>query len=661
MVPLSEGKPAGRPLVVSESKGSDIHHRVAADSLGGLWFVWQSDRNGQFDVVARCVINGEMGEFQIVSNHPSGDWHPSIAIDQQDDVHIAWDSYVDESFDVLLRSLRGGQWGAIRSVANSDSFEGRAQVAVARDNRVWVAWEEGGTNWGKPYRGIKTEQIRDNLGPLHRFRKLRLAVVHKDGALLTPSEPFPMPSAELARNRANSAPGLGHSGSYYERARITFDEAGKLWIVYRHYYTPWLGVSHRTHVEKGWGLYARYLGEEGWSELYRMRIGQGDGMQRLELAPTSNGIALAWTTGRTHRDRNQRPRGVVVAAIEANGPGVDKANLSSLDRSVASDNSHKATNALSQKILGENGYQLFFGDLHRHTELSLCRVAIDGTIDDAYRYAIEVAGLDFLGITDHSRDLAQGDVSSQLWWRCRKEVLRHDLGEKFIPYFSYERSHNNTADHNVISLRGDMLRPHTYPIPDFWGELDRDSLTIPHQPIRRDTWNYQNDALRPLAEIFQGCRDESIEEDIHQGLSRGYHIGFIASSDHTSTSASYACVWAPSPTRESIFRAMQARRTYGATDKIQLVVRAGKHWMGEIVADNKLPPVTLEARGTAPIASVSLIVDGKTRETLTPNNQHVKLTQELDLTGAHYFYYHLLQTDGNEAWSSPIWLTGSND
>ena len=147
------------------------------------------------------------------------------------------------------------------------------------------------------------------------------------------------------------------------------------------------------------------------------------------------------------------------------------------------------------------------------------------------------------------------------------------------------------------------------------------------------------------------------EEDVHQGLARGYHFGFIASSDHMSTSASYACVWAEEATRESIFRAMQARRTYGATDKIWLKVTAGNHWMGEVVAAAKMPKLVLEAEGTATINKVYLIVDGKIQETFTPGLEKVELSHQLDLTGQHYVYFHLVQEDGNEAWSSPIWVT----
>jgi hypothetical protein len=123
-----------------------------------------------------------------------------------------------------------------------------------------------------------------------------------------------------------------------------------------------------------------------------------------------------------------------------------------------------------------------------------------------------------------------------------------------------------------------------------------------------------------------------------------------------STSASYACVWANKASRESIFRALQQRRTYGATTNIRLVVHAGDHWMGQQIVAEKMPPIVLKATGTAPFRLVELVVDGEVHETLLPNTREVEITRTIHLAGSHYFYFHLTQIDGNEAWSSPIWL-----
>ncbi len=656
-----------KPRVIADSDAPDIHHSVAADGEGGLWFVWQTGRDGQFDIVGRRVLADSDGPIETISDSPRGDWHPDIAVTSDGGVHVVWDAYNGESFNVRMRSLRNGIWREVIEIASSPAFEGRAQIAPGRDDIVWVVWEEGTQNWGHTYLSrldarqrdqTPYEEMNELCGPLHTYRLLRTAAVLPDGSVDTLRDDLPMPCAELAREREHDKESVSYMGAFYERPELETDAQDRLWLAYRHYFATWLGIEYRSHVEQGWGVYARCLTDSGWSKLHRFNVGQGDGMQRLEIAAHEDRIAAVWSQGRTDRRMNKddRPRGVFWATVEGEGDGPDVTLLNKQSTTkLAQDTPEPRTRAETVQYGGKE-YQLFFGDLHRHTDLSLCRVPVDGTIDDAYRYAIEVAELDFLGITDHSRDIALGDHLSHLWWRNRKEVSRHFLTPLFFPFYSYERSHGNTADHNVVSLRDDILRPHTYPVPEFWKELDENTITIPHQPLRQDTWNYQDDDLRPLIEIFQGCRTRSIEDGAHEGLSKGYHLGFIASSDHMSTAGSYACVWAEDETRESVFRSMQARRTYGATAKIRLLVRAGGHWMGEIFKAETMPPIEIDATGTSPFKTLEIIVDGNVEKSVELSDQSITLSESLDLTGEHWIYIHLIQEDGRQAWSSPMWV-----
>ncbi len=664
---------------VSTSPGPDIRHRTAATPDGGLWIVWQGERNGQFDVLARQVSpKGGLAEIQVLSDASTlGDWHPDVALAPDGTVYVVWDGYDGTSYDVYARSCQGGAWRDIVVIAASPAFEGRAQVAAGTDGRVWVLWEEGADNWGKTYfsrmrlKGKHYFEMSDTCGPLHRFRRLRLGLLDQAGGFAHLKAPLPMPSIEQALTRPDAAEAGKALGAFYERGRLIIDDSGRVWILYRHYYVPWLGIERITHQEAGWGVYARCLQGDGFSKLYRFQVGQGDGLQSLGATPYGNGVAVAWTTGRTDRRMTDVLRGVVVATLAAPGSGPAAVKTAPpADKPIAAAPPEPPVPPEAATVAGKR-YELFFGDLHRHTDLSLCFVPSDGTIDDAYRYAIDVAGLDFLGITDHCRDLARGNALSQLWWRCRKQVSRHDLKPRFIPFFSYERSRGG-EDHNVVSLRPDMLRPHTYPHPQLWKELDDDTITIPHQTItdpiedpanpprslQTETWDAHDNARRPLLEIYQGCRDRSIERDAHEGLARRYLFGFIASSDHCSTSGSYAGVWAEERTRESIFRAMQARRTFGAMDKIRLIVRAGDHWMGEHFTAPCFPPIHIEAGGTAPISSIEIVIDGEVKARLPQTGRRITLTYEPEIAseGFHYLYVRLHQTDGSRAWSSPIWV-----
>jgi hypothetical protein len=659
------------PVRVSFGTGNDINHSTAKNPSGGIWVVWQSDRGGQFDILT-SQIGGDNGtdaqnKVQVVSDSPWGDWHPTVAVTPTGDACVLWDTYDGESYNVLGRWLINGRWNQPMVIADGPEFQGRPQVVADSKGRTWALWEEGSVRWGERYTSIEGDwnDVSDTYGPLHRFRKLRLAVVHPRGAIQYLTDSLPMPSLALARQRPNRREEARELGAYYERGMLAIDSSDRLWVTYRHFYEPQCGTNEVTvhHVELGWRIFARCLDETGWSSLYAFDHHQHDGLQRLSIAPNEDGLTVAWTTGRTDRRTHQEPRGIAIATLEHTGSRGPSAGLFTAPEISGQLSVPASIPARPKPAAVGTSYQLVYGDLHRHTDLSLCFPYYDGSIDDAYRYAIDVARLDFLGITDHTRDIAQGNVLSQLWWRSTREVTRHHLPDAFFPYFAFERSHGDT-DHNVISLRDDMLRNFPPPLPEFWSQItDQNTFTIPHIPMNGKLWDYQDDAKRPLAEYYQGYRNRDARDQIHSGLGKGYHFGFIASSDHLSTSASYAGVWAPEVNRESIFRAMQSRRTFGATDKIRLIFRSGAHWMGERINAAGNPTFQIEINGTAEIAWIDVYQDGAkvARLSVPDGAASVQTTYKPGPNSKinHYIYIHMQQTDGNQAWSSPIWIDAS--
>ncbi len=658
----------GAPVVISMPGSHAINHRVAVAPNGDLWFVWQGENKGQYDVFARSLmVDGTLGTIEQVSTTPAGDWRPAVSVNTHGDVCVAWDGFTGESFDVLCRWLKNDAWGPVRTVAGTTAFEGRPDVATDSQGKTWITWEEGATGWGRPFRGVEGpwNNVTDAYGPVHRFRKLHVAALDVDGRLVPLPFPVPMPSFERAATQENRRPGATQLGVYYERPKLTVDASDRLWLTYRHFFQKQAGLAEDTehHVEYGWGIYTRCLESTGWSAAYSFDIHQRDGMQRLASLPTEKGLLVAWATGRTDRRDDPMPRGIATGEVEhASGPAPlsDAASPRRLPETQApvSNSSDDAPRGVAAPDL-----DIYYGDLHRHTDLSLCFPFFDGSIEDAYRYAIEVGGLNFLGITDHTRDLNHGDALAQLWWRCVKEARRHELDGAFMPLFAFERSHRET-DHNVISLRDDRIQDFPPPLHTYWEDLGKDTFTIPHAPFRDRTWDRQDDAHRPLAEIYQGCRDYDSQEHVHKGLDKGYRIGFIASSDHLSTSASYACVWAPDGSREGIFRAMQARRTFGATTHIRLLFKAGEHWMGEVIESETVPAFTLRVAGTAPLELIEVLHNGKVVQTLDTKGSKQFSTEfmpDITLRGDDYIYIHLRQKDGNRAWSSPIWITAPKE
>lgn len=652
------------PQRLSSSSGSDINHRVVKDRHDGLWVVWQSDNSGQFDIsICRISTKPVPAHEPATTTLDQNEWSPSAAVLRDGTLQVAWDAHGEHSYDIFAKALtKDWKWTDTHALAATSHSESHAQIASGDDGKLWVCWEEDGENWGERYTarlpGKPTStHMTDKLGPLHRFRKLHLAQYDEKRSKLIEYD-IPQPSFDLARNRTNAPKDLQNFGAFYENAELVVDGKNRPWLVYRHFYAPTIGIELANHKQENKRIYARCLLADGWSKLYSFKEGQGDGMQRISASPTPDGVAVAWTAGRTDRRNTKDPHGIAFAEIKLPD---NKALLASKSNPHSVKTiTHEPNPFLRHRpsaIVGSKRYELFYGDLHRHTDISLCFSPVEGTIDDAYRYAIDVAPLDFLGITDHTHDLQMGEPLAHIWWRSRKEVDRHALAERFIPFYSYERSRTDT-DHNVISLRDDMLRPHTYPLPKFWQELDTNTITIPHQPFNSVLWKNKDNTHRTLLEIYQGMRNNICESDLQEGLSGGHKVGVIASSDHLSTSASFACVWAERPTRESIFRAMQARRTFGATAQISLKVTAGEHWMGESFSVQTMPAIQIEAHGTSKIEAIEVVMDGQTVKRFdgTSENEKVAFQPSTDLTGTHVFFVRLNQADGNHAWSSPLWV-----
>ena len=64
---------------------------------------------------------------------------------------------------------------------------------------------------------------------------------------------------------------------------------------------------------------------------------------------------------------------------------------------------------------GGKTYRLLRGEFHRHTEISLDGGS-DGALEDMWRYAIDAAGLDWIGNGDHDN----GGGKEYTWWLIQK-------------------------------------------------------------------------------------------------------------------------------------------------------------------------------------------------------------------------------------------------
>ena len=599
---------------------------------------------------------------------------------------IAWDEYRGEvrdgaSFDVLAVWLVEGAPGAPFVVAGGPRFQARPSLAADAAGRAWVAWEEGPSNWGGEYRSVDTlwNNVTDDHGPLHTWRETHLARVSPAGGVAEVEGGVPMPSfaAALATPERRSA--AQRIGVFYERPELGVDGAGALWLAYRHVHQVQLSEKGKTrsHVEYGFAVDLLRLTGEGWSEPTRMDQRQRDGEQPLRFEREGADLRLRYTVGRSDRRRDPQDKGGVVGVLPVHGGQVDLGGVRLARERTELAAPLAPRDTVRQRPttrLGEETYALLAGDLHRHTDLSLCFPFYDGSLDDAYRYARGPGALDFVAITDHARDLDQGNPDGLPWRRSVLMADRHHLPGRFVAFHAYERSQGDT-DHNVIALRPDALRPHRPPLREFWAEFGPDEvMTIPHAtapvPGRRfcgNVWTKRDDARRPVAEVYQAFRDvDSLEELQVRALPGGQRFGFIASSDHLSTSGAYAFVWVPTEgsaesvlDRAPIFEALRARRAYGATARIELEVRSGDRWMGEDLDGDGPFPIQVRVEGAGPIERVEFWDTGALAHAVGVDGARAAdlgWTWPGPAADAHgWLAVRVIQSDGHKAWASPFY------
>ena len=277
--------------------------------------------------------------------------------------------------------------------------------------------------------------------------------------------------------------------------------------------------------------------------------------------------------------------------------------------------------------------QTWWGDLHSHTGHSF-----DGVGSDVFDYARWVSGLDFHAMTDHSSGPAREGFTRGLgphvWEDYTAATDAHHAPGEFVTLHAYEASFPAPWGHHNVYFRGapgPLLSPSQVTLPELWAALTAgEALTIPHhtnkfpQPL---AWDEDDPALRRNFEIysahglseaydpghplaFEQSEFTNRSTSARTGVSaqdawmQGLRLSTIAASDdHRSQPGKphwgLAAVRAPELTREAVFDALHARRTYGTTgQRILLDFRVNDAPMGsEIALEAPLPE---PCAGTSP-------------------------------------------------------------
>jgi hypothetical protein len=656
---------------LTHNPGNDLCQKLATDKSGAVWMVWQAvvDRNYEIQI-ARVTPEG-LQDQQNLSQHAASDWEPDIAAGHNGQLFVAWDSYRGGSYDILLREVRGGEAGPIRKAAASPDYEAHVSLAVDNEDRLWLAWDNGGPKWA---------QHDDSLRRLHRQRSAHLACI-KDGRLHLPATPL----ASIL---------TGELSAFCELPELIVDRAGRLWLFVRHLHDvtpPGTRADGRPHQSRGvWNPYVSCYDGETWSAPVRLPDSNGRNDMRVATCLDSRGqVCAAWADDGRRVSRAEEPAVHTVHAAAftsaaaptgrlALGGGQDLPRAERHDAPVAKPNRHTIS-------ADGKSYQLLFGDTHRHTDISRCGMNVDGSLMDTYRYAIDVAQLDFLAISDHDQDILkhrydrkQSHLLDYAWWRSQKYCDLFLIPGSFLPIYGYEHGGSFAArggHKNVMYLeRGNPCYEQDSPEELFLALRGKQAVVIPHQLADGGSatdWSKWSPQFERVAEIFQhrGSYEYFGAPLMAQVQRKGYYfwdalaggarIGTIASSDHGLVHGAYAGVYADSFSRKGVLDGLRARRSLGATETMALELRIGDRLLGEEITTDGPPTLEVFAQGMRSLAQVQIVKEGKFIHTATPGAASARFRytdMELGAGESTYYYVRAEQDDGQWAWSSAIWV-----
>lgn len=360
---------------------------------------------------------------------------------------------------------------------------------------------------------------------------------------------------------------------------------------------------------------------------------------------------------------------------------------------------------------GGEDLNVYFGDVHVMTGAGRDRGMMLAGTEYAYRWARDVEGLDFSVVTNAGsdkqweRDLALDDQFNEPGRFATIPALERGWrrGHKNI----YYRSSEGVPPMPSMEIE-EMF--------EWLAELEVPALAIAHHPnvhsetSRYHAWGPQDFStcdprFERLVEICQ-CRG-SMERDevggevslgglgssVQDALAMGLRLGFVAGTDnHRAQPGSklsnlgglvaeeivnggYTAVFAPELTREALFDALWDRRCYATTSRrILLDVALGGHPMGSDLSGEDAAPfaderiMKIHAIGHHTIERIEVVRNNQTVESVDVDADEEMLTY-VDRTplanvpavseqapDVVFYYVRVIESDGNLAWSSPIWL-----
>jgi hypothetical protein len=191
-------------------------------------------------------------------------------------------------------------------------------------------------------------------------------------------------------------------------------------------------------------------------------------------------------------------------------------------------------------------------------------------------------------------------------------------------------------------------------------------------------WDSTGDEGIEFIEVINGKRTAAYETEYFECLAQGWHVGALGNQDNHDglwgdqpnnvNNIPLTGIWAAALTKADILNALAARRTFAmevepATDRISLEFTADGNWMGSeysTAADSI--EFFVDVSSETNIGSIALYRNGTLiRQTGGTGVSTQWTVHDTPGPGSFYYLVKVTQSDGDRAWSSPVWIESSSN
>lgn len=325
-------------------------------------------------------------------------------------------------------------------------------------------------------------------------------------------------------------------------------------------------------------------------------------------------------------------------------------------------------------LMAQSIYQAYFGNLHSHTSNS------DGAGEpsDAFNFARDTAGLDFLAVTDHVEQIEEIIFISEEWSDTQDAANNATVDGSFVGFAGWEwgsplDGHINVFNtSSIINDAGALWYYDDFPAFLNWLLSNTPAIAQFNHPgdvSTADNWNdfeYLNtitDTAFPLVE-FQNVKQAT--DWYEYTLAKGWHLSPVWNQDNHSADwgtkdNGRAGIWSETLSRSSLVEAIIAGRTFATMDKnAKIWIDLGGVSMGsEMTIQETLPlHLSLSDADNESWISIEVVSKNGVLMDIGAHSGNLDTTVTLNLLNDEWVFVRAIQADSNYLWSAPVYVTG---